>query len=102
MTKVEKCGTNGIVTIDDGKVIVFKDGIRTVVGKIAYVELNIEHPKQMPGICRIEHVMLYNDKKEALYEDQEIVNNTEYHTEKELIDAVAEHYGVSRNAIKGI
>ena len=40
----------------------------------------------MIGIYRIEHVMLFNEDDEELYDDKDIV---EYHEEYELVKALA-------------
>lgn len=56
----------------------------------------------MLGISRVEHVMLYNEKDEELYEDQKIVNNNEYFSDEDLIEAICEYYGVSGEIIEVI
>ena len=103
MTKVDKCTGDGQIVLSDGEVWAIDDsGIPDVIGKIKRIELAIENPEEMLGISRVEHVMLYDENDEELYEDQEIVDNHEYHSDKSLISGVAKHYGVSEDIIEVI
>ena len=83
MTKAEEYTGNGTIMIGNGEVWAIDDsGIPDVIGKIERIELAIEYPENMIGISRVEHVMLYNENDEELYDDQDIVNNDEYHSDQ--------------------
>lgn len=69
------------------------------IGKIARVELAIEHPAQMLGISRVESSILLDDQETELLNDQDIVDNQEYHSDVRLIKAVAKHYNISTDLI---
>ncbi|EJT6502754.1 hypothetical protein AB8J26_001552 [Clostridium perfringens] len=103
MTKVEEYTGEGTIMISDGEVWAIDDSCFTdVIGKIGRVELSIEMPEEMIGIYRIEHVMLFNEDDEELYDDQGIVDNEEYHDESELVEALANKYGISKDIIEVI
>lgn len=103
MTKVDEYTGSGQIVVSDGEVWAIDDsGILDVIGKIGRIELSIENPEEMLGISRVEHVMLYNENDEELYEDQEIVDNREYHSDENLILGIAKHYGVSEDIIEVI
>lgn len=100
MTKVDEYEGEGTIMISNGEVCAIDDScIPDVIGKIGRIELAIEYPEEVIGICRVEHVMLFNEDDEELYEDQGIVDNTEYHEEDELVRAIANTYGVSTDII---
>lgn len=103
MTKVDKYIGKGQIVVSNGEVwAIYASGISDIIGKIKRIELAIENPEEMLGISRIEHVMLYDENDEELYEDQEIVDNYEYPSDKSLISGVAKHYGVSEDIIEVI
>ena len=43
--------------------------------------------------------MLFDEDDEELYDDQTLVDNTEYHSERALVKAVAKKYGISDDII---
>lgn len=101
MTRVEEYNvrTDEII-FEEGEVLILNDsGIWESLGKIGRIELSIEYPEQMLGICRVEHIMLFDEYDRELYEDQAIVNNDEYHSDQSLIKAIAKHYGVTCDII---
>ena len=44
-------------------------------------------------------LMLFDEDDEELYDDQTLVDNTEYHSERALVKAVAKKYGISEDII---
>ncbi len=103
MMKVDKYSGDGIIMVGNGEVCAVDDsGIPDVIGKIGRIELSIEQPKEMIGIYRIEHVMLFDENNEELYEDQRIVDNAEYHDENELVEDLANQYGVSQDIVETV
>ncbi|MBL4933033.1 hypothetical protein [Clostridium paridis] len=101
MTKADKYIGEGTIIVSNGEVLVADDNcLPNVIGKIGHIELSIEQPKEMIGIYRIEHVMLFNEDNEELYDDQSIVDNTEYHEEDELVKALTNAYGVSIDIVE--
>ena len=44
-------------------------------------------------------IMLFDEDDEELYDDQTLVDNTEYHSERALVKAVAKKYGISEDII---
>ncbi|MDU8672522.1 hypothetical protein [Paenibacillus polymyxa] len=103
MTIVDMYTGKGTIVASHGEVWVIDDScIPDVLGKIDRIELSIEQPEEMIGIYRIEHVMLFNEDDEPLYDDQDKVNNDEYRSEEELVKALAIAYGVSANIIETI
>ncbi|TCZ71448.1 hypothetical protein E0485_22615 [Paenibacillus albiflavus] len=101
MTKVDEYTGEGTIMVSQGEVWAIDDScLPDVIGKIERIELSIEEPEEMLGIYRIEHVMLFNEDDEQLYDDQDIVNNDEYHSEKELVEALTIAYGVSADIIE--
>ena len=100
MTIVEQYTGTGPIMACNGEVWVIDDcGLPITLGKIERIELAIEYPEEMLSICRVEHVMLYNEDDEELYEDQDIVDNAEYHSDEELLHSLAKQYGVSADTI---
>ena len=81
MSKVDEYTGNGMIVVSDG------------------VELSIEMPENLIGIYRVEHIMLFDEDDEELYDDQTLVDNTEYHSERALVKAVAKKYGISEDII---
>ena len=77
-------------------------GEDALIGKIGRIELAIEYPENMVGISRIEHVMLKNEDGEDLYNDQDIVDNAEFHSDDDLIDSIANRYGVSSDVVETV
>ena len=100
-TKIEVYNGNCEIVASDGKVSVIDDNRnQRDIGKIERIELSIENPEEMIGISRVEQIVLYDQNNRFLYNDQEIVNNMEYHSEKELMQAIAKHYCVSEDIIE--
>lgn len=98
MTKADEY--SGIIQVADGQVCAIGgDKGYEVIGKIGRVELSIEHPEQMLGISRVEYVMIYDENDKELYGDQDIVNNDEYYSDDELIEDLAESYGISKDIV---
>ncbi len=86
--------------VENGAVYeVIEYGKKREIGKIAQVELSIEHPAQMLGISRVESSVLLDEQDNELMNDQNIVDNQEYHSDDELIKAVAKHYNISTDFI---
>ena len=97
MSKVDEYTGNGMIVVSDGEVWAVDDsGLPDVIGEIGRVELSIEMPENLIGIYRVEHIMLFD---EELYDDQTLVDNTEYHSERALVKAVAKKYGISEDII---
>ena len=91
------------ITVSNGSVSGMDTNYKTIVlGQIGRVELAIEQPENMLGIYRVEHIMIYNDHDDELYDDQSLVDNTEYHSEEELIEDIASQYGISADLIEQI
>ena len=100
MSKVDEYTGNGMIVVSDGEVWAVDDsGLPDVIGEIGRVELSIEMPENLIGIYRVEHIMLFDEDDEELYDDQTIVDNTEYHSERALVKAVAKKYGISEDII---
>ena len=97
MSKVDEYTGNGMIVVSDGEVWAVDDsGLPDVIGEIGRVELSIEN---LIGIYRVEHIMLFDEDDEELYDDQTLVDNTEYHSERALVKAVAKKYGISEDII---
>ena len=98
MSKVDEYTGNGMIVVSDGEVWAVDDsGLPDVIGEIGRVELSIEMPENLIGIYRVEHIMLFDEDDEELYDDQTLVDNTEYHSERALVKAVAKKYGISED-----
>ena len=98
--KVDEYTGNGMIVVSDGEVWAVDDsGLPDVIGEIGRVELSIEMPENLIGIYRVEHIMLFDEDDEELYDDQTLVDNTEYHSERALVKAVAKKYGISEDII---
>ena len=96
MSKVDEYTGNGMIVVSDGEVWAVDDsGLPDVIGEIGRVELSIEMPENLIGIYRVEHIMLFDEDDEELYDD----HNTEYHSERALVKAVAKKYGISEDII---
>ena len=90
MSKVDEYTGNGMIVVSDGEVWAVDDsGLPDV----------IEMPENLIGIYRVEHIMLFDEDDEELYDDQTLVDNTEYHSERALVKAVAKKYGISEDII---
>lgn len=74
-------------------------GEKREVGKIAQVELSIEHPAQMLGISRVESAILLDEQDNELMNDPNIIDDQEYYSDNELIKSVANHYKISTDLI---
>ena len=94
MSKVDEYTGNGMIVVSDGEVWAVD-----VIGEIGRVELSIEMPENLIGIYRVEHIMLFDEDDEELYDDQTLVDNTEYHSERALVKAVAQKDGISEDII---
>ena len=95
MSKVDEYTGNGMIVVSDGEVWAVDDsGLPDVIGEIGRVEL-----ENLIGIYRVEHIMLFDEDDEELYDDQTLVDNTEYHSERALVKAVAKKYGISEDII---
>ena len=94
MTKNEKYTADGMVYYFD------EFEMPTVLGRIAYIELSIEHPEKMLGISRVQSAILYDINDNELYDDQSVVDNAEYHSDRELVNALATHYSVDKDLIQ--
>ncbi|MEK4529945.1 hypothetical protein NST38_31575 [Paenibacillus sp. FSL H8-0104] len=104
MTKVKEfiAQNDGEISIQasGGEVWAIDDScLPDVIGKIERIELSIEEPDETPGVYRVEYVMMYDDNDERLHDDQDVVDNTEYHDYNDLIEALATKYGVSKDII---
>lgn len=101
MTKVDEYIGEGTIVASHGEVWAIDDScLPDVIGKIERIELSIEQPEEMIGIYRIEQVMIFDENDEELYNDQDKVNNDEYHSEEEVVEALAKAYGVSADIIE--
>lgn len=104
MTKADeyKAQADGeiIIQVSHGEVWAIDDScLPNVIGKIEHIELSIEEPEETPGVYRVEYVLIYDDNAEKLHDDQDVVDNTEYHDHHELVDALTIKYGVSKDII---
>ncbi|MCP3779373.1 hypothetical protein [Paenibacillus sp. MZ03-122A] len=104
MTKADdfKAQNDGeiIIQVSHGEVwAIDNSGSPVVIGKIERIDLSIEEPEETPGVYRVEYVMIYDDNDEKLHDDQDVVDNTEYHAYHELVEALATKYGVSKDII---
>lgn len=89
------------VMVKDGEIsTIDKEGNFLVQCKIERVELSIEEPEEMLGIYRVENIQIYNDDDEMVYDDQGMVDNSEFHSENELVEYIAEEYGISTDIIE--
>ena len=69
MSKVDEYTGNGMIVVSDGEVWAVDDsGLPDVIGEIGRVELSIEMPENLIGIYRVEHIMLFDEDDEELYE----------------------------------
>lgn len=79
-----------------------ENGIEKAIGKIASVEVSIDHPENMIGISRVNNAILYDENDDEIYNDPDIIDNTEYHSDRDLMDAVAKRYSVDRQCVKEV
>lgn len=63
------------------------------------VEVFIEWPECIEGLCRIESCHLYDKDDNEILDDQEIVDNAEFHSENELKEYVGKHYGIEKDLV---
>ena len=102
-TKVDELKDIRSIMTSNRKVsVIDESGILKDIGKIEKINLYIEKPESMIGISRVENIMLVGENEEDLYADQTMVDNAEFHSDEEVLLAVAEHYGVSKDIIKVI
>lgn len=68
---------------------------------IAYVKVHLDDnvPEYMNGIIRCGSVVSEDEDGNELKDHQELIDNTEFHSEKELVDHVAKKLGVSADAV---
>lgn len=88
-----------VVCLPTGEVAVADDIDLQVIGMISRIELTIEYPEELIGVYRVEHVMLYDQEDQALYDDQTVVENVNFYSEEQLVSWLARHYGVSADII---
>lgn len=101
MNKADEYKGYRTIMVGNGEVWFVDDNcLKHVIGKIGRVELSVEQPEEMIGIYRIEHVMLFNEDDEELYDDQVIVDNTEYHDKDEIVKSLAKVYGISTDIVE--
>ncbi len=98
MVKVTEYFSNDKYEVDAGSIINPNTG--EIVGCIDQVEIAIEYPESMPGICRVESVTISINGGRSSFDDQDIVDNAEFHSDVELIEALTERYGVSEGIIE--
>ncbi len=89
------------IVVRDGEVQAVLDYVTTeTIGKIGSVKLSIEEPDNTPGVYRVESSMILDEDENDLHDDQEIVDNQEYHDSLELVEDVAKKYGISTDLIE--
>lgn len=89
--------------VENGIVYEIEDYTEKVeIGKIAKVELTIEHPEQMLGSSRVESSILFDEQDKELMNDQDVVDNQEYHSDEDLINSIARRYNISKDLIESI
>lgn len=89
--------------VENGIVYEIEDYTEKVeIGKIARVELTIEHPEQMLGSSRVESSILFDEQDKELMNDQDVVDNQEYHSDEDLINSIARRYNISKDLIESI
>jgi len=69
---------------------------------IAYVKIYLDDnvPEYMGGIIRCGSVISENENGDEIKDHQELIDNTEYHSTKELIEDVADKLGVSPDIVE--
>lgn len=97
MVKVTEYPGNKKYAVDKSSIIDLDTD--EIVDYIDQVEIAIEYPESMPGICRVESVTLSINGGRSSFDDQDIVDNAEFHSDAKLIEALAERYGVSEDII---
>ena len=89
--------------------VIFKNGVISAIDeygeeqllfKIERVELSIEEQERMLGVYRIAQSILWNDEKDITYDDQEVVCNEEFFDMRDLIQNIANRYGISTDIIE--
>lgn len=72
-----------------------------MVKKIAYVSVQIDDdiPEYMEGVIRCGSVISQDEHGNNLKNHQELIDNTEFHSEDELISYVASKLGVSKDIV---
>ena len=70
--------------------------------KIAYVKVFLDDdvPEYMNGIIRCGSVISEDEDGNELKDHQELIDNTEFHSEQELINHVANAIGVSPEIVE--
>lgn len=68
-----------------------------IIKVIIYIDDNM--PEYMDGIVRVGDVIVqFKDETEKSM--QELIDNTEYHTERELVEDISSKLGVSKDIIE--
>jgi len=69
--------------------------------KVAYVSVHLDDnvPEDMHGIIRCGSVVSEDEDGNELKNHQELIDNTEFHSEDELIEYVAKKLGVSKDIV---
>jgi hypothetical protein len=68
---------------------------------IAFVQVHLDDnvPEYMAGVIRCGSVISEDEDGNKLKDHQELIDNTEFHSEQELIEYVAKQLGVSPDAV---
>jgi len=71
------------------------------MNKIAHVTVHLDDdvPEDMLGVLRCGSVTSEDEDGNELKDHQELIDNTEFHSEVALIAHVAKHLGVSPDAV---
>ncbi|MDO9209028.1 MAG: hypothetical protein Q7T91_12335 [Sulfuricurvum sp.] len=64
------------------------------------ITLDDDVPEYMSGIIRCGSVVSEDKDGNQIGDHQELIDNTEFHTEDQLIDYVAKHLGVDKSIIE--
>lgn len=69
---------------------------------IAYVKVYLDDnvPEYMEGIIRCGSVISEDENGDEIKDHQELIDNTEYHSAKELIEDVANKLGISPDIVE--
>jgi hypothetical protein len=69
--------------------------------EIAYVSVQLDDdvPEYMNGIIRCSSVVSQDEDGNDLHDHQELIDNTEFHSEDELVSYVAGKLGVSEGIV---
>lgn len=69
--------------------------------KVAYVSIQLDDdvPDYMAGVIRCGAVISQDEDGNELEDHQELIDNTEFHSETDLINHVASRLGVSKDIV---